>query len=193
MPGGQVKIRLRSGAKEIEIEGARADVDDLLNRWWQGSSDTTPGDDDDHDDEDGSTDRPSAKRPRAKTRRNQKRSTEPTNSDSSFDANSIVNEIKERDQFDAIERKIVRVAGERYNKIALTLWIVDAPLTSGQIHRILESLDIRISLSAVSTTLKTNMSKFITSAQRRKGGPPATYRLTATAKAEFEKWLGTDG
>jgi hypothetical protein len=29
-----VKRRLRSGSREIELEGPRADVDALLERWW---------------------------------------------------------------------------------------------------------------------------------------------------------------
>jgi hypothetical protein len=32
---GQVKVRLRSGAREIEVEASsREDVDALLSRWW---------------------------------------------------------------------------------------------------------------------------------------------------------------
>jgi hypothetical protein len=73
------------------------------------------------------------------------------------------------------------------------LWISDTPLTSGQIHRALEALDVRIALPQVSKGLKANISKFLTSAKRQAGGPPATYRLSAQAKADFEKWLNHDG
>ena len=31
---GTLKIRLRAGVREIEIEGNRSDVDDLLSKWW---------------------------------------------------------------------------------------------------------------------------------------------------------------
>jgi hypothetical protein len=29
-----LKVRLRAGDREIEIEGNRSDVDDLLSKWW---------------------------------------------------------------------------------------------------------------------------------------------------------------
>ena len=31
---GTLKNRLRAGVREIEIEGNRSDVDDLLSKWW---------------------------------------------------------------------------------------------------------------------------------------------------------------
>lgn len=31
---GTLKSRLRAGVREIEIEGNRSDVDDLLSKWW---------------------------------------------------------------------------------------------------------------------------------------------------------------
>jgi hypothetical protein len=82
---------------------------------------------------------------------------------------------------------------DSYNKIALILWISDTPLTSGQIHRVLEALDVRMGLPQVSKGLRANISKFLTSAKRQAGGPPATYRLSAQAKADFEARLRQDG
>jgi hypothetical protein len=84
----------------------------------------------------------------------------------------------------------VHVAADYVNKAAFVLWFVDQPLTSGQIHRILQALDIRNQLPQISRALKNHW--FITSGQRERGGAPVAYRLTAKAKADFEQWLMTD-
>jgi len=113
-------------------------------------------------------------------------------SESAFDPNSIANQIKERKDFGNLQQKILHKK-DSYNKIALILWISDTPLTSGQIHRVLEALDVRMGLPQVSKGLRANISKFLTSAKRQAGGPPATYRLSAQAKADFEARLRQDG
>jgi hypothetical protein len=164
----QVKIRLKAGNWEIEIEGPRSDVDELLDRWWaQKNREYSPPTSADKDPED-------------------------HHGASGFDPNRTANEIKQRPDLATVERKIIQAHGSYYEKIAFVLSVVDAPLTSGQIHKTLEALDIRISLPNVSSTLKRNMSKFLTSAQRRKGGEPPTYRLTAQAKSDLEKWLANE-
>jgi DNA-binding XRE family transcriptional regulator len=38
-----VKIKLREGDREIEVEGRRSDVDQILERWWD-NQDETPAD-----------------------------------------------------------------------------------------------------------------------------------------------------
>ncbi|MHC4054681.1 hypothetical protein [Bradyrhizobium sp. 25ACV] len=175
-----VKIKLRIGVREIEVEGPRNDVDALLERWWQDSD--LPF-------------KPAPEGAKATLERHKQKRTRQAsrpiddNADGAFDANATANEIKEHAIFDRITSKIIHAKGDPFNKVALILWISDQPLTSGQIHRTLEALAIRIGLPDVSKTLKKYMSKFLTSAQRRAGGPPATYRLSAQAAADFENWL----
>lgn len=183
-----VKVKLRAGNREIEIEGDRTDVDELLEKWWVAA----PAVDDEPAEE-------AQGDPKMPLKKKKTRSIRPANSDSAtagaadtFDPNGLANKIKERDDFDVIARKLIHAKGENYNKIALILWAANSPLTSGQIHRALGSLDVKIDLPTVSKTLKANMSKFLTSTQRRAGGPPAEYRLSAQAKSEFENWLTAD-
>jgi hypothetical protein len=178
-----VKIKLRAGVREIEIEAVRSDVDSLLERWWQEHHSLT-----DTEATDGDTSAPTLLKQKKKRPRSALKDAV-SDADGAFDPNAMANQIKEHQSFDLIAKKIVHARGDRYNKIALVLWIAEKPLTSGQIHRVLEALDVRISLPNVSDTLKANMSKFLTSVQRRAGGPPANYRLSAQAKADFEKWL----
>lgn len=178
-----VKIKLRAGVREIEVEGPRADVDALLERWWNENDSSTKADSTDAEVED-----PKVQRQKKKRSRPIQRETE-SNAENTFDANALANQIKERQDFDRLTRKVIHAKGDRYNKVALVLWAAGEPLTSGQIHRVLDALDIRISLPNVSDTLKANMNKFLTSVQRRAGGPPASYRLSGQAKVDFEKWL----
>jgi uncharacterized protein (DUF58 family) len=40
--GKTVKLKLRHGDREIEIEGARAEVDELLKTWWAATTTAAP-------------------------------------------------------------------------------------------------------------------------------------------------------
>lgn len=177
----EIKIKLRNGAHEIELEGSRADVDALLEKWWSKTSSGSQ----DNDAKDSSRNR----NPTKSKYKSTKSRTSTSTSDVGFDPNALANEIKQHKNFKEIEEKIVNAKGAHFNKVALILWISEKPLTSGQIHRTLQSLNVKLNLPRVSEALKSNMSKFLTSAQRRSGGPPAEYRLTAPAISEFEKWL----
>ena len=188
---GTLKIRLPAGVREIEIEGNRSDVDDLLSKWWT-SVDSAQTENE--TETENSIER-TARTPKRKNRPAAARSARgaiSADSESAFDPNSIANQIKERKDFGNLQQKILHKK-DRHNKIALILWISDTPLTSGQIHRVLEALDVRMGLPQVSKGLRANISKFLTSAKHQAGGPPATYRLSAQAKADFEARLRQDG
>ena len=172
-------------------EGNRSDVDDLLSKWWT-SVDSAQTENE--TETENSIER-TARTPKRKNRPAAARSARgaiSADSESAFDPNSIANQIKERKDFGNLQQKILHKK-DSYNKIALILWISDTPLTSGQIHRVLEALDVRMGLPQVSKGLRANISKFLTSAKRQAGGPPATYRLSAQAKADFEARLRQDG
>ncbi|WP_076833702.1 MULTISPECIES: hypothetical protein [Bradyrhizobium] len=172
-----LKVRLRSGDAEIEIEGSRGDVDQLLERWWQlKAASSAP---------------PARVNGAAKTRRkpSQRANSEADTLDGSLDVNAIANQVKENEHFSEIEQKILHASGQRYNKVAFAIWFVNQPLTSGDIHRLLSALGVRITLSAVSVVLKSNMKKLTTDRARSRGGAPAAYQLTAKARADFESWL----
>jgi hypothetical protein len=174
-----LKVRLRSGDAEIEIEGSRGDIDQLLERWWQLKevSSAPPL-------------RPNgATKPRRKPAQ---ANNEANTLDSSLDVNAIANQVKESEHFSSIEQKILHASGQRYNKVAFAIWFVNQPLTSGDIHRLLTALGVRIGLPAVSVALKTNMKKLTTDKARKHGGAPAAYQLTAKARADFESWLLAD-
>ena len=102
----------------------------------------------------------------------------------------IANNIREDEQFSLFETKVIQAAGDPLHKAQFVLWFVDEGLTSGQVHRTLNALNIRVDLPTISRTLKKNY--FLPSGQRGKGAP-VTYKLTAKADADFEKWLAGEG
>ncbi|MBR0819227.1 hypothetical protein [Bradyrhizobium liaoningense] len=172
-----LKVRLRSGDAEIEIEGSRGDIDQLLERWWQLKEVQSA--------------QPSRPNGAAKPKRKptQHATNEANAPDSSLDVNAIANQVKESEHFPSIEQKILHASGQRYNKVAFAIWFVNQPLTSGDIHRVLTALGVRIGLPSVSEVLKTNLKKLTTDKARKHGGAPAAYQLTAKARADFANWL----
>jgi len=179
-----IKIKLRDGASEIEVEAPRVEAEEILEKWWSrltsANKTLRPT-------------QPSSGVPQLAKSKSENHATKTDGNSTAFDTNGLANSIKDHSALEKIEKKVIHVTGDYFHKVALALWSADRPLTSGQIHAVLAALQIKISLSAVSTVLDRNLTSFITSAPRRSGGTPPTYQLTAKAKAEFEKWLLTDG
>lgn len=189
----RVKLRLRSGSREIEIEGARESVDDLLEKWWRPIE---PERNEGEKAEDSSDPTPSAPRRTSRRRARSSSSQQPrrpgeSNVDPSVAPHVIANKVKEHDRFDQIEKKLLLADGVPAKKVALVCQVADKPLTSGQIHKVLKELGIRIGLPQVSRVLKST--DFLTTDARKLGGKPPQYSLTAKARAEFETWLNADG
>jgi hypothetical protein len=181
-----VKIRLRSGDAEIELEGSRANVDQLLELWWQKRGTSSPA----HQRPAGASEGTGGRG--AVRRRSSAQSSDGTKKPEGIDPNQIANQVKESDQFHLIERKILHTPRDSYNKAAFVLWFVGDALTSGAVHRVLDALGVRIDPAAVSRIMKKHLQQFTTTGRRKRGGPPPAYRLTAKAHTEFEKWLNAN-
>ncbi|MCA6118138.1 hypothetical protein J6524_25145 [Bradyrhizobium sp. WSM 1738] len=177
-----VKIRLRSGDAEIELEGARSDVDHLLERWWQQLGPSK-----------GRRESPEGGSGREERKASSRRPAPAVPTDSKTangpDPTDVANRVKESEHFRQIERKILHAPRDLYNKAAFPLWFSDEALTSGAVHRILEALDVRIDLPSISRVMKKHSKQFLLSGKRQRGGAPSAYRLTANARSEFQKWL----
>jgi hypothetical protein len=167
----QVRIKLRSGDREIEIDGPRADVNELLEKWWT----STPV---------GRT----APAGRTAARRNPKPPTDKANGDddtSAFDPSAVANELKENENYPLIEKKVFHQKAGHWEKTALILWITGESLTSGEIFKVLTELHVKTTHSRVSEALTNNTGRLI----RDTKGSKARSRLSGHAKTEFEKWL----
>lgn len=178
----RVKVRLRVGSREIELEGTREEVDGLLEKWWTTSStDST----DSHEEPD---DQRSAKSVPV-TRR--KRLTRAASSDNArkppFDPQPVVNAMREAKHHDVWETKVLH-AKSAINKIKLVCWFSKEHRTTGEIKAILEGLGVKMSLPNVSNSLKSSLSDFLQDGARSKGAV-VRYKLTGKAEKDFEAWL----
>jgi hypothetical protein len=182
-----VKIRLKSGIREIELEGEYREVDALLEKWWKPSHGT------DNEEADGDPLDEAPRKPKLTKKRGRsgKRAVggEAAPTDPDRDPNKIANAVKQSKDFARIQERVILGESTVYDKVAFICWFVEKPLTSGDISRALLALNMKVGVSRVSTELKRNIGNFITSAQRVAGGPPADYKLTEKAKSDFEKWF----
>ncbi len=185
-----LKIRLKNGTREIELEGPKEDVAEFLEKWWTPEAQS-------NEDEDTTIVRDSSSHNSKRTKK-RKTSRESSGgiaadkpSDPDRDPNKIANDVKQDAKFSVIEQRIILAPGDIYNKVAFICWFVGRPLTSGDIYRALVALSIKIDLPRVSNILKKNMSNFLTSSKRISGGKPAEYTLSAKAKSDFETWLSS--
>jgi hypothetical protein len=189
---GTMRLRLKDGAREIEVEGEKDDIVSLLDKYWTRPAGSTASFAEEPDNDGGNGKAPEKKKKSA--RRARKASTEKKEaapSDPDLEPHVIANKIKDNAQYDLLRRKVLNVRGEAGRKASLILWIAEKPMTSGQVHRALGALDIKVTWSTISEALKGG--DYITTGQRGGGGAPAGYRLTAPAKERFEEWLTADG
>jgi hypothetical protein len=181
MAGSTVKIRLKAGGREIEVEGQRTDVDDLLGKWWH--SDGDAGDEVERE-------TPVAKKSGAKRKPRATENKETGDEGAADDdPHEIAGRIKEDKRFEIFAEKVLH-ARNLYNKVALISWFEDRPLSTGAIHKTLATLRVKLDQGNVSRTLQSN--KFMADKKRERGGR-AKYSLTAPARSAFEKWLLADG
>lgn len=170
-----VKIKLKAGSNEFEAEGTMEAVDALLAKWWGPTK------------HHGFTHRENARE--IEPNRSTSGADEPDTS--GFDATAVANSLKENAQFPLLNKKIILAKGEYYNKIAMVLWYYNKAMTSGEIHKVLTCLSVKITLPNLSNTISRNNSKFLHEGQRKRGGSQTRYRLTASAIAQFEELLGS--
>jgi hypothetical protein len=176
-----VRVKLKSGNNEIEVEGSKTEVDQLLDHWWfRLAGDQEPLSPSPKD--------PSPRKPRQSARSPDTKKTNGKSGDKKIDAVQLANSVKERGDFKSLQKHVLHKK-DMYNKIALICLQADDHLTSGDITRVFRELDLKGSLGNVSTCLKTNSAKFVTTGSRKAGGEIARYKLTSHAKAEFEEWL----
>lgn len=185
MSAAIVKIKLRVGNKEFEGEGTKADIIDLLEKFWVVHEDG-PRDSAEEEEDAQQNDKKKASKPKTARTRATRASTKSSDNDG-FDAPSLANDIKGLDEFPLISKKIVHAKAVLFQKGALILRYGNDPLTSGQIKKVLDVLGVKVSLGNLSRALAQNMSSLMTDAARSDGKPK--YKLTARAIADFDEWL----
>lgn len=105
------------------------------------------------------------------------------NEQSAVDITAIVNEVKNCDEADVIEEKILDKTSQ-VDRTLLPLYIVyeyiesKVGLTSGDINRVTKQLGIPISTANASRTLSGTASRYVMADSVRKKGVPVRYSLS---------------
>lgn len=190
-----VKLRLKAGRREIEIEGSISDVEKLLTDWWHKGTHVDDANDDEEEgdeEDDTSTDESGGKKRTRKRTRSQ-----PATGDGAvrqtFDATAFSNKVKQDKKFAIIKSKIIIGSPTVWRKTAFVFWYANKGLTSGDITRCLIALGIRTDLPAISKAINANKENFTLSGKRERGGGAVHYTLTEAARHEFEEWLNDAG
>lgn len=172
----RIRIRVARGNLEIEVEGPRQDVDELLERYLPSKTLV-------EENGDGKT---SHKRPK---RQPPARRTEGSQGQSStFDPMPLVNAIKEHEQYELIESRVLH-GTSRHRKVVLVLWVSQEQLRSGDVAKVLQQLGDKLAVAGVSNTIASNRTSFTQSGVRKSGAPPPLYGLTGRARKEFGEYL----
>jgi hypothetical protein len=174
-----VKIRLQRGDRSIDVEATTyEEASKIIDRYWNiepvstGSQRAEP-------------------RKVAKTKTSRSNTGEKSESaDSKINAADWANKIKEDDQLKVFEEKILH-KDDVYNKTAFVSWFLeDIFITSGDIHRILEALNVKIEMGTISNCLKRTSRNFII--QNGQSKKAKRYKLTGPSRKEVQKLIDSD-
>ncbi len=127
---------------------------------------------------------PSAKKkPRRVVRENGDTKAKSANEQPAVDITAIVNKVKNCDEADIIEEKILDKTSQ-VDRTLLPLYIIyeyiepKVGLTSGDINRVTKQLGIPISTANASSTLSGTASRYVMADSVRKKGVPVRYTLS---------------
>lgn len=183
-----VKVRIKFGDSEIEVEGDKADLDALVSEWWKhvkfGSQERL---DDGGEGRGGGISAAPKKPAKPAARSKARRSPPETKEGDAFDPLVLANSIKEEPHFEKYEAAILHKPN-MFNKAAFVCYFADASLTSGQIAKVLLALGIKADLGSLSNSLKSNNAKLIPSEVRKPGNSPK-YKLTSNAVKDVKTLL----
>lgn len=109
---------------------------------------------------------------------------EPASRGNALDAEQLANDIKGHPAFVKIKSKVLDVKGDWISKCKMVALIANAPITSGDVSRVLAVLRVKTSLPRLSEALSANSSDFLT-----RGASPVRYTMTSVAEDAFKAWL----
>jgi hypothetical protein len=176
-----MRVKLRSGNHEIEVDGSKSEVDQTLELWW---TRLTRHEQPDEEKKDPPVGERETKLP---TRHKSSSSSTNGDEDNNFDPVLIANAIKEDGRHKIYQEHVLHKPN-MLNKIVLVCRYADEPLTSGEITKTLRALDVKADTGNISNSLKKNSGKFLASAARKKGAVPR-YKLSSRASSDFEAWI----
>jgi len=170
----KANITLPDGTK-IEIDGTLEEVQKLTEQYGRASS--TPN-----------------QSPPVRTAPSSPTPSTGDEGDEALDVARIVERIKDCDEAEDIESKILDKR-DALNRVLLCLWIVQKyfnpalGLTSGDIEKITDQLGVKIMTANASTVLSGKAKAFVSGDKVRKQGAPVRYRLNRRGVQAFEEVL----
>jgi hypothetical protein len=182
-----MKLKIRMGSSEIELEGDSSELHEILERHWEphigellsgvhdelevtGQTPDTP------------RKRKSLKSSSGKTRSAKSPASKSSDGDTGFEE-TVANQIKNESNFQFLNKKFIIASPPLVERCKLVLSFSTKPLTSGNVLRILTKLGVRSDASAVSKALSNNKSQFITT------GTPIVYEMTGSTQSTFAESL----
>ncbi len=171
-------LTLRSGTTVV-IEGSVEEVDRLLTL---------------HESPESA--KPRAGKTSERSSRTTNQSTSRADSDETVDVGRLVNSIKDSDDWERIEERVLNQTG-RLARVLLPLYActqyadLRAGLTSGDIAKVTRELNVPLSVANASTTLAKQASRYVIADGLRRKGRPVRYTLHRRGIAFFEEILTT--
>ena len=174
-----VKVKLQRGDYSVDVEGTFEEATKFLDLYWN----TVPF---------GTGSDPVVnQRPKTSVKKANRTKPQINGDDvgSKTDPADWANKIKDDSRFETFEEKILHKK-DVYNRTAFVCWYLkDDYLTSGDIQKILNSLGVKIDISAVSHCLSDNSREFLTKSGT---GRTKLYQLTGASRKGFEKIINSN-
>lgn len=184
-----MRVDMKYGQASIALEGDLSEIEAILAEYWKPLIDNAyPIESDEGK---AVVSEGASKGSRTKRKSSKPKSSKPkaaSNGDglsNALDANDLANKIKQREDFEAINTKVLKVNGDWLNKCLLVAVVAGTKISSGDVHRVMGVLKIKSSQPTLSRALSTNGSYFLT--EHGSGNTTSTE----IAKENFNKYLSS--
>lgn len=177
-----MRVEINVGQASIVAEGELSELQAILSEYWLPVIDSLSAPEQQPSLPPRQTEA-SSRNPSRKRKPSRARTPDENGAQSSqLDATDLANGIKQRPDFESIKNRILDVSGKWKDKCMLVAVVADAPISSGDVKRVMEVLRIKASLSTLSRTLSDNSADFLTQAGTNNS---TLYTVTETAKSKF--------
>ncbi|MDE0590474.1 hypothetical protein OU789_11100 [Halocynthiibacter sp. C4] len=180
-----IKLQIKVGTSEIQLEGKIEDVELILSKHWEPYVDAIISTPPPQPIEVRGTDKPSAtpKPRKGKATRAKHKAT----SENGKDYQELTNIIKEHAKFDALMSKAINANASAIDRYKGVLFALDRELSAVDIANVLTELGVKADRSNILKSLNKQTSSFF-----KNGSNPVCFRMTQKAKDDFTAWLSED-
>lgn len=177
-----IRLRLRDGDREIEVEGAREDVDDLLATWWTARAASKNS---------GAPKKP-AKKPAAKKRGTTSQSAPNPHAQEGVPVAAIVNAIHEADNYEAIETHILNKRGAAARILLCFVFAKQLgvqSLRTSDVEAITDGLGVKLHATNVAKSIREGLRKYLSADGVTRPGVPMNYKINRRGRQAYDKYV----